>query len=120
MSDHATCVCGGESVPKSQVRDHGPTMPHASLVDHNSVPATALAAAPLLRRWLGRGHHIGANFGAAHPHTRSAQRQLCQLSRQRVVALDVARALQRRSAPSDRALLVAAYVLAQRLVVALR
>ena len=95
-------------------------MPHASLVDHNSVPATALAAAPLLRRWLGRGHHIGANFGAAHPHTRSAQRQLCQLSRQRVVALDVARALQRRSAPGDRALLVAAYVLVQRLVVALR
>jgi len=95
-------------------------MPHASSVDHNSVPATALAAAPLLRRWLGRGHHIGANFGTAHPHTRSARRQLCQLSRQSLVALDVARARQRRSAPGDWALIIAAYYLAQRIEVALR
>ena len=94
---------------------------HAHSVEHHKVVlVAALAAAPLLHRWLGYSHDSGANFGAAHPHTRSARRQLTQLSRQRFVTLDVAGALQRRRAPSDRARPDAARVLAQRLVVALR
>ncbi len=43
-------------------------------VEHHKVAhalAAALATAPLLCR-----RYIGANFGAAHPHARSAQRQL--------------------------------------------
>ena len=103
------------------------TTPHAinnahthSVEHHKVVLVAALAAAPLLHRWLGCSHDSGANFGAAHPHTRSARRQLAQLSRQRDVTLDVAGALQRRRAPSDRARPDAARVLAQRLVVALR
>ena len=97
------------------------TTPHARSVDHHKiVPTAALAAAPLLRRWLDRGRHIGTDFGAAHPHTCGARRQLTQLSRQRVIALNVARALQWRDTPGDRAGPDAACVLAQRLVVALR
>lgn len=76
---------------------------------------TPSGAAPLLRRC-----HIDTNLGAAQPHARSAQRQLAQLSCQRVVAHHIARALQRRGASGHRAGLGVACVLAQRLVVALR
>ena len=106
----------GRVLCTSVIRTQAQTL--LSVKDHKVVYVvitTALAAAPLFRR-----REIGANFGAAHPHTRSARRQLTQLSRQRVDALDVAGALQRRKAPSDRARPDAARVLAQRLVVALR
>ena len=111
-------VCGFDQ-PRSTPHAINNARTH-SVEHHKLVLVAALAAAPLLHRWLGCSHESGANFGAAHPHTRSARRQLAQLSRQRDVTLDFAGALQRRTAPNDGARPDAARVLAQRLVVALR
>ena len=90
--------------------------------EHDQVgPTAALIPASVAPRRLRRSRlHNGTHFCPAHMHTRSTRWHLPQLSCQRVVALKVARALQQRTAPGDWAGLDPAYVVAQRLVVALR
>ena len=86
--------------------------------EHDQVgPTAALIPASVAPRRLRRSR---LHNSPAHMHTRSTRWHLPQLSCQRVVALKVARALQQRTAPGDWAGLDPAYVVAQRLVVALR
>ena len=112
--ERQSCNCVKLYTRRNKVRTYS--------AEHDQVgPTAALIPASVAPRRLRRSRlHNSTHFCPAHMHTRSTRWHLPQLSCQRVVALKVARALQQRTAPGDWAGLDPAYVVAQRLVVALR